>query len=44
VLKNIEYRNVTLKDVAKEAGVSIPTALRVLNNENIFSENVKKSK
>jgi len=42
VLKNIEYRNVTLTDVAKEAGVSIPTASRVLNNENIFSENVKK--
>ena len=34
---------VTLKDVAKMAGVSIPTASRVLNNEKFVSEKVKNS-
>ncbi len=36
-------KNITLKDVAKMAGVSVPTASRVLNNEKFVSEKVKKS-
>lgn len=35
-------KNVTLKDVAREAGVSIPTVSRVLNNEKFVSAEVKK--
>lgn len=35
-------KNVTLKDVAREAGVSIPTVSRVLNNEKFVSAWVKK--
>jgi LacI family transcriptional regulator len=34
-------KNITLKDVAKMAGVSVPTASRVLNNEKFVSEKVK---
>ena len=34
-------KNITLKDVAKEAGVSVPTASRVLNNEKFVSDEVK---
>lgn len=35
-------KNITLKDVAKKANVSIPTASRVLNNEKFVSAMVKK--
>ncbi len=38
----MNFKNVILKDVAKEAGVSIPTASRVLNNEKFVSSDVKK--
>jgi len=38
----MQPKNVTLKDVAREAGVSIPTASRVLNNEKFVSTDVKK--
>lgn len=38
----MQPKNVTLKDVAREAGVSIPTASRVLNNEKFVSADVKK--
>jgi len=38
----MNFKNITLKDVAREAGVSIPTASRVLNNEKFVSDNVKK--
>lgn len=34
-------KNVTLKDVARESGVSVPTVSRVLNNEKFVSEKVK---
>lgn len=34
-------KNVTLKDVAKESGVSVPTVSRVLNNEKFVSDLVK---
>ncbi len=36
-------KNVTLKDVAKESGVSVSTVSRVLNNEKFVSEKVKQS-
>jgi len=35
-------KNVTLNDVARKAGVSIPTVSRVLNNEKFVSAGVKK--
>ena len=38
----MNFKNVILKDVAREAGVSIPTASRVLNNEKFVSADVKK--
>jgi len=38
----MNFKNVILKDVAKEAGVSVPTASRVLNNEKFVSDDVKK--
>ncbi|MDD3777604.1 MAG: LacI family DNA-binding transcriptional regulator [Actinomycetota bacterium] len=34
-------KNITLKDVAKESGVSVPTASRVLNNEKFVSSEVR---
>ncbi|MGM0366827.1 MAG: LacI family DNA-binding transcriptional regulator [Actinomycetota bacterium] len=34
-------KNVTLKDVARESGVSVPTVSRVLNNEKFVSDKVK---
>ncbi len=34
-------KNVTLKDVARESGVSVPTVSRVLNNEKFVSDLVK---
>ncbi|MBN2073033.1 MAG: LacI family DNA-binding transcriptional regulator [Actinobacteria bacterium] len=34
-------KNITLKDVAREAGVSIPTVSRVLNDEKFVSELVR---
>jgi len=34
-------KNIILKDVAKEAGVSIPTASRALNNEKFVSADVR---
>ncbi|MBC7333408.1 MAG: LacI family DNA-binding transcriptional regulator [Actinobacteria bacterium] len=37
----MKFKNITLKDVAKEAGVSVPTASRVLNNEKFVSDAVR---
>jgi len=38
----MNFKNVILKDVAIEAGVSIPTASRVLNNEKFVSDDVRR--
>jgi LacI family transcriptional regulator len=36
-------KNIKLKDVAKEAGVSVSTVSRVINNEKFISDKVRKS-
>lgn len=35
------YKNITLKDVARESGVSVPTVSRVVNQEKYISDGVK---
>lgn len=37
----MKNRNITLKDVAKASGVSVPTVSRVINNEKYVSDDVK---